>query len=107
LKSARTSKPDSSATKAAVPPPLDKLYWLRIGLGFASGVLTEELTGMDAYNGISIGILVFLVSYYFARFVWYRGVDKRFQSKLYTTGLGGYIGMFLFSWILLFTLASA
>jgi hypothetical protein len=75
-------------------------------LGFAAGILAEVIAKTDAYNGISIGILFFLVSYYFARFVWYKGIDKKFQGKVYTTGLGGYVLAFLFTWVLLFTLAS-
>jgi hypothetical protein len=105
--STKTSKPESSATKAVVPPPFDKLYWLRIGLGVAAGFLAEEITGADYFNGISLGILVYLISYYFARFVWYKGLARQFQGKIYSTGLAGFVGLFLFTWILMFTLASA
>jgi len=107
LTSAKTSRPESSATKALAPPPFDKLYWLRIGLGVVAGILAEFITGSDYFNGISIGVLIYLISYYAARYAWYRGLDRQFFGKLYTTGLGGYFGLFLFTWILLFTLASA
>ena len=76
-------------------------------MGVVAGLLAELLTGADYLNGISVGILIYLVSYYVARYLWYRGLDRRFQGKVYTTGLGGYVGLFLFTWILLFTLTSA
>jgi hypothetical protein len=105
--SANTSRPYSSTTKPLARPPFDKLYWLRIGLGVFAGLLAEVITGSDFLNGVSLAILVYLVSYYLARFGWYRTLDRQFQGKIYTTGLGVYAGMFLFTWILLFTLASA
>jgi hypothetical protein len=89
-----------------MPPPFDKLYWLRVGLGVVAGLLAEEIAGMDYFNGISLAILVYLISYYFARFVWYKGVGRQFQGKIYTTGLLPFAGFFLFTWILLFTMAS-
>ena len=76
-------------------------------MGVVAGLIAELVTGSDYYNGISIGILVYLVSYYLARFVWYKGLDRKFQGKIYSTGLPGYVGLFLFTWILLFTLSSA
>ena len=101
--STKTSKPVSSATKQTVPPPFDKLYWFRIGLGVLAGLLAWIIPGTDFYNGISIGILVYLVSYYAARYLWFKGLDKQYIGKMYSTGLGVYIGLFLFTWILLFT----
>jgi Rab5-interacting Rab5ip-like protein len=93
--------------KSLTPPPFDKLYWLRVGLGVVAGLLAGVIPGTDFYNGVSLGILVYLISYYFARYSWFKGVDKQFQGKIYTTGLAVYIGLFIFTWILLFTQASA
>jgi hypothetical protein len=78
--------------KTVTPPPFDKLYWLRVGLGIVAGFLAWVIPGTDYINGFSLAILVYLISYYF--------------GKLYTTGLGVYIGLFLFTWILLFTQSS-
>ena len=75
-------------------------------MGVVAGLLAAEIPGTDIYNGISLGILVYLISYYLARYVWFKGVDRQFQSKIYTTGLAVYIGLFVFTWILLFTQAS-
>lgn len=82
----------------------DKLYWLRIGLAVVGGVGADLLVGSDYLSGISIGIAVYLGSYYLARFTWYKGSGKNVQAKVYSTGIGGFVLAFLFTWILLFTL---
>ncbi len=109
LTSAKTSKPDSSATQVLPPTAFDKLYWARIVLAMAGGVLADTaqaLIGTDFFTGISIGIGVYLASYYVARFTWYRRADQSAQAKVYSTGWGGFIMVFLFTWMLLFTLRS-
>jgi hypothetical protein len=90
--------------KLQPPPSFDKLYWSRIGFAVIAGILAEVLTGSDWTSGVSIGILFYLISYYVARFMWYRGMGREGQGKLYSTGIGGFIMIFLFTWMLLFTL---
>lgn len=104
--SAKTSKPDSSPTKAQPLPSFDKLYWLRVGVAALSGIVTQ-LVQTDYVTGISIGIGIYLVTYYFARFTWYKGLSREGQGKIYTTGIGSYTVMFLFTWMLFFTLQTA
>ena len=60
---------------------------------------------LDYFDGILLAMIFYLGSYYFARYVWYRDIDRQNYSKLYTTGIGVFIMLFLFTWILLFTLA--
>ena len=84
----------------------DKLYWLRVLLAAGAGFSAEAI-GTDIYSGISLGIGVYLVSYYVARFVWYKGMDREGLGKVYSTGWGGYIMVFLFTWVLLFTVRIA
>jgi TRAP-type C4-dicarboxylate transport system permease large subunit len=107
LTSAKTSKPESSATKPPAPTLFDKLYWLRIGLGVIAGVSAKVIFGADYYNGLLMGIIFYLGSYYLARYLWFRHLDKQFLGKIYSTGVGGYALLFLFTWILLFTLLPA
>jgi hypothetical protein len=107
LTSAKTSKPESSATKSQPLPAFDKLYWLRIGLAAIAGFTANFLVGTDYFNGISIGILVYLITYYLARFTWYRKVGNAGQSKILFTGIGGFALLFLFTWMLFFTLQTA
>jgi hypothetical protein len=107
LASTKTSKPDSSATKTQPLAAFDKLYWLRIGLAALGGTGTELLVGTDWTTGLTIAIAVYLASYYLAWFGWYRGVPKEQQGKIYTTGVGGFVLVFLFTWMLFFTLQTA
>ena len=86
------------------PPSFDKLYWSRIGLAALAGFLAEVIVGTDYFSGISLGILFYLISYYLARFAWYRGLPRDKQGKIYSTGIGGFAMIFLFTWILFFTL---
>ena len=104
LASAKTSKADSSVTKAKPPVAFDKLYWLRIGFAVLGGISAQVFVGADYFTGISIGIAFYLLSFYIARFTWYKGSDRQVQSKVYSTGYGGYILVFVFTYMLLFTL---
>jgi len=76
-------------------------------LAVVGGVIAEVLTGTDWTSGVSIGILFYLISYYLARFTWYKGMGREGQGKVYTTGIGGYVMIFLFTWMLFFTLQAA
>jgi hypothetical protein len=104
------AKQPSQAKQPAQPPPsFAKLYWMRIGTGVLAGVLAFVFFSQtpvnfdDTSNGILLGVIVYLLTYYAARYVWFRRVSTEYFSKLYTTGIGGYIMLFIFTWILLFT----
>lgn len=84
----------------------DKLYWSRIGWGILFGSITEYFFKFDqGYNGILLGVLGYLVSYYVARVFFFRKVEQNIASKLYTTGIGAYTMMFIFTWLILFTIS--
>ncbi len=86
---------------------LNKLYWTRISLGVLAAFAAEgvfRILGGDYTDGLLVGVLVYLASYYLARYTWFRKVEPEKVSKVYTTGIGGYVMLFLFVWILLFTL---
>ncbi len=70
-------------------------------------MIAEVFAGTDWTSGVSIGILFYLVSYYVARFTWYKTLGKEGQGKVYTTGIGGFVMAFLFTWMLFFTLQAA
>lgn len=100
----------------------DKMYWFRAGLGAVGGTLSELLTGCkvsvsgpgagaclnglkpDYSTGILLGLFLFLASYYFLRATVGKKFAKDEQRKVYTTGIGSYVLLFIFSWVLLFTL---
>jgi len=85
----------------------DKLYWLRAGFAAVGGLLAALLVGPDYFGGVSLGILMYLVSYYLPLMTWYKGQPREVQGKVYTTGVGTFVLVFLFSWILLFTVQTA
>lgn len=90
-----------------MPNPFDKLYWLRIVCGVAAGVVAYfvfQLPGLDFSYGILVGLFVFLLTYYVAKYGWYKKLEPQKLTKLYSTGLGSYVMLFLFTWMLLLTL---
>lgn len=95
------------------PPSFGRLYWLRLACGVLAGAASFEffsqppISFANTSNGILIGILGYLVTYYVARYVFYRKIQSELLTKLYTTGIGGYVMLFIFTWLLLFTLSSA
>lgn len=103
---------------------LDKIFWFRAGLGAVGGAAAELLTGCkfelsasgtyggacvggatpDYSTGILLGLFLFLASYYLLRGTVGKKFGKDEQRKIYTTGIGSYAMLFLFTWILLFSL---
>ena len=102
---------------------LDKIYWLRAALGAVGGTLSELLTGCkvlippvansnacvgnlspDYSTGILLGLFIFLASYYVLKGTIGKKFPKDEQRKIYTTGVGSYALLYIFSWVLLFTL---
>ena len=99
----------------------DKIFWFRAALGLVGGTLSELLTGCkviltapnagtcvggakpDYSTGILVALLLFIASYYFLRATFGKKFAKDQQGKIYTTGIGTYAMLFIFSWILLFT----
>jgi len=72
-----------------------------------AGLVADFFFGVDYFNGVLIGVVFYLASYYAARYLWFRKLGREYLGKMYSTGIGGYAMIFLFTWILLFTLRSA
>ena len=90
---------------------LDKVFWLRVGLGILAGTIAATAgdpldVGQRIPLGFGVMILMFVVSYVVAKGfrVPLLPTDKR---KLVTMGYGSYFLMFIFSWILVNTLIHA
>ncbi len=85
--------------------PLTIIYWTRFLLGTVAAALSALLGGSMAYpilNGISIALLVYIISYYVYKAMFVAKVEK--QSKIFTTGVGAYFLSWLVMWVLFFTL---
>jgi hypothetical protein len=100
----------------------DKIFWLRAALGAFGGALAELLTGCkvqltgasagtclggavpDYQTGILLGLGLFLGSYYVFRVTLAKKLTKEQMGKIYTTGAGSFALLFVFFWVLLFTL---
>ncbi len=101
---------------------LDKIFWFRAVLGAVGGTLSELLTGCkvivsgdkagtcvgglmpDYSTGILIGLFIFLGSYYLLKLTIGKKFPKADQGKIYMTGLGSFALLYVFTWVLLYTL---
>jgi hypothetical protein len=88
---------------------LSLLHWIRVGLGGLSGLLAGVLgflttnplnPSSNAYYGLYIAAIVYILSYYLARYFIVRDIPQRDRNKLFTQGIGSFVMMFLFVWIL-------
>ena len=86
------------------------LAWGRVGLGVIAGLLSGFLGFIssnyptptlndNAYYGAYLAILVYFLSYYWAKYGVLKGIDPKNKNKLITQGIGTYIMVFLFTWI--------
>ena len=97
--------------------PLKTIYWLRlalgivaalvcIGFGLTTGVISSTEFSFNVFmNGVSIAILLYLLSYYIIKWRFMHEVEK--SSKLMTTGIGIYLLSWIVLWVLLYTLLAA
>lgn len=123
-KKGRESKPDSTNPNVKdLPPeepvanqvegikvknPLDKLFWIRVGLGVLAGIIAAQTGGsVDVstipYLGFGIMIIIFIISYGIAKAM-HIPLPPSDRKKLVMTGIGSYFFMFIFTWILVNTL---
>jgi hypothetical protein len=87
---------------------LDKLFWIRIGLAAIGGVvatfLFESIDGEERrWASIGFMIMVFITSAIIGKGMKI-GLPPSDRKKLVTTGIGSYVFIYLFMWILSYTL---
>ena len=104
-----TDVPQSDQTEGIKKKnPLDKLFWLRVGMGILAGALSAELgysieETSRPFLGFGIMIVLFIISYGIAKAMRIQ-LPTSDKKKLIMTGIGSYFFMFIFSWILVNTL---
>jgi hypothetical protein len=95
--------------------PIQKIYWLRVALGIVAallatgfGLATGTVTSQGPFalnalmNGLSIALLVYLITYYLVKSKFQGKVEK--PQKLMTTGIGIFFFSWLVFWILLYSI---
>jgi len=80
------------------------IYWTRALLGIVAALICTLLIALigqiNIFNGISIALLVYIVSYYVYKSLFLSKVEK--PSKIFSTGVGAYF----LTWIVMFGLFS-
>jgi hypothetical protein len=100
---------------------LGRFYWIRVGFGALAGFLSgliglltpvapvtqdmwdnlkNNIANPNAYYALYIAIGLFLVTFYIAKYSILKGINPKDKNRLITQGIGSYIMMFLFTWIL-------
>jgi hypothetical protein len=89
--------------------PLVTIYWARLGLGIVAAILGTLLAIIreenSFMNGLTIALLVYLVSYYVFKAKFGAKVEK--QSKIMTTGIGIYFLTWVVFLILFYSILKA
>ena len=97
---------DKSATKKLT----DRLFWLRIAVAIAGGVIAtfafEDIADVEEKRWTSIGfmIMLFIATAIIAK-SWKIKIANR--KKYVTTGIGSFVFMYLFIWIFSYTVVNA
>lgn len=62
--------------------------------------LKENVANPNAYDALYIAIFLFIGTYYLAKYTILKGISPKDKNRLITQGIGSYVMMFIFSWIL-------
>ena len=100
--------PVSIAEKSEKDRKLNKLFWMRVALAIIAGTaatfIFEDIEGEDR-RWASIG---FMVVIFFATVIVAKGMKMQLPSsdrkKVVTQAIGSYVFLYLFSWIVSYTL---
>jgi len=96
---------------------LEIIYWLRLALGITAAlictgygittntIVKENPTYTTLLNGVSIALVIYLMSYYIIKSKFSLKVEK--PQKLVTTGMGIYFISWIAFWTLLYTMIAA
>lgn len=87
---------------------LDKLFWIRVGMAALGGVaatfLFESIEGEERrWASIVFMIIIFIASAVIGKGMKI-GLPRSDRKKIITTGIGSYVFIYLFMWILSYTL---
>lgn len=85
---------------------VDRIYWTRAGTAVVAAVVASSVFALsgNGETGVTVAMLFYLVSYYFAKHVLKIKVDPKAKitpNTLMFQGIGTYVILFLFLWLLL------
>lgn len=105
-----TEAPDNTDELGRRKKLLDKLFWIRIGMAAMGGVvatfLFESIEGEERrWASIVFMIGVFIASCFVGKGMRI-GLPPSDRKKLVTTGIGSFVFVYLFMWILSYTLVN-
>jgi len=100
--------PVSDAEKNEKDRKLNKLFWMRVALAIIAGIsatfIFEDIEGEDR-RWASIGFMIII---FFATIIIAKGMKMQLPSsdrkKIVTQAIGSYVFLYLFSWIVSYTL---
>ena len=110
--SSETSEPIVNQDgKSEKDKKLDKLFWLRIGFAVIAGTLAtflfEDIQGEERrWASIIFMIIMFIVTIFIAKSMKIQ-LPSSDRKKIVTQGIGSYIFLYLFIWILTYTIVHA
>ncbi len=89
---------------------LDKLFWLRVGLavmgGIAATFIFDSIEGEERrWTSIGFMILIFIASIVIAKSM-NLAPARLGRKKIVTTGIGSFVFLYLFMWIVSYTLVN-
>jgi len=106
----KESKPEESAEdKSATKKLTDRLFWMRIVFSVIGGIIAtfvfEDIEDVEEKRWTSIGfmIMLFIATAIIAK-TWRIRIPNR--KKYITTGIGSFIFLYLFTWIVSYTIVN-
>jgi hypothetical protein len=109
--SSSESEPTSQTGKSEKDKKLDKLFYLRVGFAVIAGTLAtflfEDIQGEERrWASIVFMIIIFIVTIFIAKSMNMQ-LPSSDKKKIVTQGIGSYIFLYLFVWILTYTIVHA
>lgn len=106
-----TTEPISQEGKSEKDKKLDRLFWLRVGFAVIAGTLAtfifEDIQGEERrWASIVFMIIIFIVTIFIAKSMKMQ-LPSSDRKKIVTQGIGSYIFLYLFVWILTYTIVHA
>ena len=113
LNDSKSEAPESvnQEEKSEKDKKLTKLFWLRVGCAVLAGTLAtflfEDIQGEERrWASIVFMIMVFIVTIFIAKSMNMQ-LPSSDRKKIVTQGIGSYIFLYLFVWILTYTIVHA